>query len=114
MVRFKEFAGFVLLGTVIFILSFLGKQYVIPLMIILLGVGLGLWMIGKFYDVNSPLKKKMTIRMTALVLAGVICAFGWNLKNPIQLPWKDFTEKRLEDAIFKDGRTVLIDFTADW
>jgi thiol:disulfide interchange protein len=29
------------------------------------------------------------------------------------LPWEDFSTARLEDAKL-EGRTILVDFTADW
>ncbi len=38
MIRFKEFAGFVLLGSVIFIIYYTDKSFTIPLLVMLLGV----------------------------------------------------------------------------
>ena len=115
MVRFKEFAGFVLLGTVVFILSFMNTAYTIPTLIMLLGIALGLWMIGNMYDITTPIRHKMTVRVTAIVLTAVICTFGYSLRSTgdTELPWKPFSEERLEAAL-ADNKTVLIDFTADW
>ncbi len=115
MVRFKEFCGIVLLGTALFIVSFLNESYTIPVLVMLLGIGLGLWMIGKLYDINSTFQKKMQIRVVATVLAVGIAYFGYGIRNPgVQLPWEDFTNSRIDEAINKEHKTVLIDFTADW
>ncbi len=118
MVRFKEFSGFVLMGSVIFIIYFLDKTYTIPLLVMLLGIALGLWMIGNLYDVNSHIRHKMLVRITAGVLTLVICGVGYGLAQPIgnsadKLPWEPFSESRLNE-LRSQNRTVLIDFTADW
>ncbi|MEX0716095.1 MAG: thioredoxin family protein [Planctomycetaceae bacterium] len=117
MVRFKEFSGFVLMGTVIFIIYFLEESYRIPLLVMLLGIALGLWMIGNLYHHTSPVRHKMTIRVTALALTAGICLFGYRLAQKsdaaTELPWVAFSEQELERAR-QSGKTVLIDFTADW
>jgi suppressor for copper-sensitivity B len=115
MIRFKEFAGFVLLGSVIFIVSFTDKKYTIPLLVMLLGVALGLWMIGNLYDINSRIRHKMTVRLTALGLTALICWLGFGLtgENKHSLPWEPFSEARVA-ALLKEHKTVLIDFTAEW
>ncbi|MEQ9067955.1 MAG: hypothetical protein RLO18_14580, partial [Gimesia chilikensis] len=41
MVRFKEFSGIVLMGAVIFIISFLDESLTIPVLIMLLGITTG-------------------------------------------------------------------------
>jgi suppressor for copper-sensitivity B len=115
MIRMKEFAGFVLLGSVIFIIYYTDKRYTIPALVMLLGVALGLWMIGNLYDINSRVRHKMTVRATALFLALLICWFGYGLaaENKHRLHWEPFSESRLT-ALLKSKKTVLIDFTADW
>ena len=67
MIRFKEFAGFLLLGSVIFIIYYTDKRFTIPLLVMLLGVAVGLWMIGNLYDVNSHIRHKMAVRVVARV-----------------------------------------------
>lgn len=115
MVRLKEFAGFVLMGTVIFIVHILQDDYTIPALIMLLGIALGLWMIGNLYDINSHIRHKTTVRVSAVVLTAVICLFGFNLtlKSETELPWKPFTEAKL-NASLAENKTVLVDFSADW
>jgi thiol:disulfide interchange protein len=115
MVRFKEFSGFVLLASVIFIVSYTDKKYTIPALVMLLGVALALWMIGNLYDFNSHIRHKTTVRISALVLAAFICWIGFELagESKHRLPWEPFSESRLT-ALMKENKTVLVDFTADW
>jgi suppressor for copper-sensitivity B len=115
MIRFKEFAGFLLLGSVIFIIYYTDKRFTIPLLVMLLGIAIGLWMIGNLYDVNSHIRHKMAVRVIALVLAGGICWGGYGLagENKYKLDWQPFSESRLA-ALMKENKTVLVDFTADW
>jgi len=115
MIRLKEFAGFVLLASVIFIIYYIDKRYTIPVLVMLLGVALGLWMIGNLYDINSHIRHKTTVRVTAVILAALICWIGYGLagENKYRLPWEPFSESRLT-ALLKEKKTVLVDFTADW
>ena len=115
MIRFKEFAGFLLLGSVIFIIYYTDKRFTIPLLVMLLGIAVGLWMIGNLYDVNSHIRHKTTVRVVALLLASLICWGGFELagESKFNLDWQPFSESRLT-ALLKQNKTVLVDFTADW
>jgi cytochrome c biogenesis protein CcdA len=114
MVRLKEFAGFVLMGTVIFFVAILDESKTVPLLIMLLGIALGLWMIGNLYAVNSQIKHKNIVRGSALVLTSAICAVGYSLSLPdLELPWQPLSEEKVDVAL-ANKQTVLIDFTADW
>jgi suppressor for copper-sensitivity B len=115
MIRFKEFAGFLLLGSVIFIIYYTDKRFTIPLLVMLLGIAMGLWMIGNLYDVNSHIRHKMAVRVIALLLATLICWGGYGLagENKYTLDWQPFSESRLT-SLMKQNKMVLVDFTADW
>lgn len=117
MVRLKQFAGFVLMGTVIFFIYFLEESYTIPVLVMLLGTAMGLWMIGNLYDHSSPPRHKMTIRVIAVLLTAGIIWLGFGLAKKsddhTELPWVAFSERELQNAI-RDGKTVLVDFTAKW
>jgi thiol:disulfide interchange protein len=115
MVRFKEFSGFVLLASVIFIVSYTDKKYTIPALVMLLGVALGLWMIGNLYDINSRIRHKNSVRAAALLLTLLICWIGFSLtgESKHRLPWEPFSETRLA-ALRNQNKTVIVDFTADW
>jgi thiol:disulfide interchange protein len=137
MVRFKQFSGFVLMGTVIWLLSTIDPAMQIPTLILLLGAGLGLWMIGNLYDSASPRAAKWKVRAATLVLSLPIFAYGIHLLDrakpigkeavvletlsspdlvegrPDEMPWSPFSEERMI-ALRKSGQPMLIDFTADW
>ncbi|QDT92803.1 Thiol:disulfide interchange protein DsbD precursor [Gimesia algae] len=115
MVRFKEFSGIVLMGAVIFIISFLDESLTIPVLIMLLGITTGLWMIGSLYTHNSSIQKKMTVRVFALLFTGGICLFGYSMsqKSANELPWVQFNGAELE-KLKTENKTILIDFSAKW
>jgi cytochrome c biogenesis protein CcdA/thiol-disulfide isomerase/thioredoxin len=114
MVRFKEFSGFVLLATTVYLVSILGDRYVVPTLLMLLGMGLGLWMIGNLYNLSSTAATRWKVRFSALILTGVICGFGYKLyAGGEKLPWAEYSEESVAQAL-DEGRPVLIDFTADW
>lgn len=117
MVTFKEVCGFVLMGTVIFLMSSLKANWVLPLLILLLAIGVSLWMIGKLYSVNSTGQRRWTVRAFAALIsvAGVWIATDLADVRPgiHELPWQPFAGKAVKEEL-KRGRTVLVDFTADW
>ncbi len=114
MVRFKEFAGFVLLGTTVYLISILGQEYILPTLILLLGLGLGAWMVGNLYSLASPPAVRWRVRFLALILTGGIAGFGYQIhEGGEELPWEPFSTDALAEAL-DEGRPVLVDFTADW
>ncbi len=117
MVTFKEVCGFLMMATVIFLMSSLKATWIFPMLILLLSIGFALWMVGHLYNINSPDGRRWFVRS----LASAVCLGGWWLalgladEHPSgpQLPWKPF-KGDVVDAELKSGRTVLIDFTAQW
>ena len=114
MVTFKQVSGFVLLGTVVFLLYGLSDKYVIPTLIMLLGLGVGLWMIGNLYNLSSPKSWRIKMRVFALVVAGLISSLGYYMATAEDhLKWKPYSEETLAQKM-KEGNIVMVDFTADW
>jgi thiol:disulfide interchange protein len=117
MVTFKEVCGFILMGTVIFLMSSLKANWILPLLILLLAVGFSLWMIGQLYTINSTDRRRWTVRMLATLVSGVGCwmAIGLADEKPgtHELPWQAFDGVTLKKEL-RQGRTVFVDFTADW
>lgn len=114
MIRFKQFAGFVMLGTTVFLLSILNEAYLIPTLVMLLGVGLGVWMIGNLYDLSSPPATRWKVRFAALFVAGVLSGYGNYLASTDEtLHWEPFSPGAVADAL-NSGKPVMVDFTADW
>ncbi len=115
MERFKQFLGFVLMGTVIWLIYVLPDTYRITFMVFLLGLAIGFWMIGSMYNQASPAGQKWRIRLSALLCIGIVSTGAWYLQHGSgsHLPWEPFTERRMTELV-EEGRPVLIDFTANW
>jgi thiol:disulfide interchange protein len=114
MVHFKQFAGFILMGTVVWLMSNLKSTDIIPLLVMLLGVGVTLWMIGTVQPSPSAAKRRI-VTVGAIALGLGIGAFGYGMtvEPTHKLAWEQFSTERLNE-LRNQGKPVLIDFTADW
>jgi thiol:disulfide interchange protein len=115
MERFKQFLGFVLMGTVIWLVYVIPSTYQITFMVFLLGLAMGFWMIGSMYNAASPAAQKWRVRLCALFCVGAVSSGALVLQygSGSHLPWEPFTERRVAELL-DEGRPVLIDFTANW
>jgi thiol:disulfide interchange protein len=118
METFKQISGFVLLGTVVFILSFIEPAAVVPTILLLLGVGVACWRVSR-----TPLTAELRSRViawasaTAVVLLFVGISFGvmYRLATaPTDKSWQPFSLERLHQVAVNEGKTVLVDFSAEW
>ena len=126
---FKQVMGFFLLGTVVFLLSFLNWPYVVPTVGLLFAIWAGLWWFNR-----TPLTAPAGERWWAWLEATAFVGIAWLLLFPgldgmlpgrlgIHGLYDEMNERfvaRVGDAapvgaIELDGpRTVVVDFTADW
>lgn len=111
---FKQIMGFVLLGTVVYLLTLVKSDYVIPTLAFLFGLWAACWWIGR-----TPLYADLNKRLLAWGQAAAWAALaGWVsftllMPHAALLPWKPYS--RLELArLASEKRTVLVDFTAVW
>lgn len=138
MVTFKEIMGFILLATLIWLLSVFGTQTGIPgvtrLLFFLLALGVLAWIHGRFVTLSTAGSARLAIWGATLVAVGI--CYQQILKDAITLEpradlgrptaafqssgsgeddviWEPFTTSALEEAVSK-GQTVFIDFTAEW
>ncbi len=136
MVRFKQYAGFVLMGTVIWLMNVsLDAATHVPLLILLLGVAVFLWMIGLGTTSGKAMFGKPLVY--ASLLAAPLIAYGiYDIRStpessaearvaeltgetsgkPVdidEMPWVPFSEARMIE-LRQQGKPMLIDFTADW
>jgi thiol:disulfide interchange protein DsbD len=111
---FKQLMGFVLLFTVVFLLTFVGKDYVLPTIAMLIAIWFGCWWIGRT-PLTASLGRRLRGWSIGIASATVLGLIGFRMLLPEQteLAWEPFTPSRLE-AELAQGRTVLVDFTADW
>lgn len=127
MERVKQLMGFLLMATLLFLLSVLGAQRGLTAVIwtscFLLVVSLVCWMKGAFI---TPLASTRA-RITAVGLAFLLLALGGTyfigakfaqaklgpVATAAESDWKPFTPEKLEAELAR-GSAVFIDFTAAW
>ncbi len=140
---FKQIMGFFLLGTVVFLLSFLDWPYIVPTIGLLFAIWAGLWWFNRT-PVTAPAGEKWWAWLEATAFVGA----AWLLLFPgldgmlpgrlgIQglydemndrfltrvgaatdgsgLKWQAYTNGEDFSAIVgTEGRTIVVNFTADW
>jgi thiol:disulfide interchange protein len=121
METFKQFMGLVMLwATVVLFWLFIG-DYKVQTFAMFMALWCTCWWIGKT-PLTAELGEKLrgwTIGAAFSVAAGV-CIFtpvatdavAWVL-GTAEIAWQPFSQARL-DQLRAEGKTVLIDFTADW
>ncbi|MEX2091688.1 MAG: cytochrome c biogenesis protein CcdA [Pirellulales bacterium] len=127
METFKQLMGFVLMATVVFILSFVEPAAVVPTLLLLVGIGAACWLAAR-----TPLTAELGDRLQSWALAGAVvllaaaASFGWLYPDVMQPrysatvaaagdgPWKPFSLEALQEQSVDRGRTVLVDFSAAW
>ncbi len=78
MVTFKQVMGFVLLATVVYLMSFMPIPSVVPTTLLLLGIGVACWRLGTVVVIGSRREKLKAWADASLVTAvAAAVAFGW-------------------------------------
>jgi thiol:disulfide interchange protein len=134
METFKQLMGFVLMATVVFLLSFIKFAYVVPTVALLFGLWAACWWIGR-----TPLTAELPLRLRAWVEASAFSAAVWVVAFPginLFLPGSSgelgglagYMQTRFDRVVGQSKlplsktihdlvdakKTVLVDFTADW
>lgn len=114
METFKQLMGFVLLATVVWLLSAIHHHYFIATLSLLFGIWFACWWIGR-----TPLTASAARRQTAWIggigaatLVG-IGAFQLLASGKSVLPWQPYSPTALA-AARAEGKTVMVDFSAAW
>jgi thiol:disulfide interchange protein len=111
---FKQLMGFVLLGTIVFLLSFTNRDYIVPAFAMMVGLWMACWWIGRTPLTENLGKKLMAWGQGALVAGIVIVlAFTYLVPRNSNIPWQPFSQGELA-RLRAAGNTVLVEFTADW
>jgi len=117
MVRFRQFMGFLLMGTLLWLIWILGQMKGVDAIVQLGGalllISVLAWIKGSFWTpVSSPRSRVMAAAAmcVAVLLAAGLYRF---VTRPSQLVWEEFTKDSLQKAL-ASGRPVFVDFTADW
>jgi thiol:disulfide interchange protein len=110
----KEVLGFVMLGTVVFLFTFLQHDWFVPTFALLVGIWAACWWIGRAQEAGGG-----TIGAGRwLQAAGIIATVGllaFTFLGPVHsvIPWEPFSRERLAE-LRRRGTTVMVDFSADW
>lgn len=134
METFKQLMGFVLLGTVVFLLTFTAWPYVVPTIGLLFGLWAACWWIGRI-KITASFEAKARAWAEATAFAAVVWVLMFpgidgvvsgrftfrGLREVMQgrfdraqsAQWQPFTQENLRKAI-ASNKTVVVDFTADW
>ncbi len=114
MVRLKQLMGFLLLGTVVWLLGVLSslgeKSDGISAIWILLGVGTACWIFGTWI---TPGARRFQQALALLAMAGAIGLSLFFARPRETAGWENWTPERVA-MLRKEGKPIFIDFTADW
>ena len=127
MVHVKQFMGFLLLATLLFLLYVLGAERGLEGALwascFLLVISVACWMKGAFIVPTATVVKRsiVLVLMLALMLGGGVYFIGGKFQSTriasansqIHGDWQPFTPERLHNEL-EQGRTVFVDFTAAW
>lgn len=126
----KQFMGFVLMATGVWIIYFIEDRFRIPALALLIGLSISCWLVGRI-PFTAERQKKVRGWLWAIAVGGcAVIMFGRMVPAPVEeadngisaaslsrdspeLPWQKFSRDRL--ASFRaQKKTVFVDFTADW
>lgn len=127
MLHLKQFMGFLLLATLLFLLYVLGAQRGLEGAVwascFLLVISVACWMKGAFVSPTASAAKRslVLVFMFLLMLGGGIYFIGDKFQSAkiasadsqMHGDWQRFTPERLQTEL-EQGRTVFVDFTAAW
>ena len=119
METFKQAMGFVLLATVVYLMISLKQDMLLFTVAFLVFVALGCWWYGRFATFDKTKSKRMAHLLAALLIVagGARLAFG-SFRGMFSdrgdhIAWVTF-EPDVLLAHLEAGRSVFVDFTADW
>jgi thiol:disulfide interchange protein len=111
---FKHMMGFVMLGTIVFLFSFMDRNYLVATFAMMVGLWAGCWWIGRT-SLVEPLPRRLMAWTQGGLFAALIglSAFTWLTPHASIIPWKAFSPAELA-RLNGEGQTVMVDFTAEW
>ena len=114
METFKHMMGFVLLGTIVFLFTFMDRDYFVATFAMMIGLWAACWWIGRVSFVEPlPARLKAWAAGSAVALAVGFGAFHWLTPHESLIGWQSFSRADVQ-RLTAEGNTVLVDFTADW
>jgi len=115
MATFKEMLGFVMLGTVVYLFTFLQHDWFVPTLAFLVGLWAACWWVGRAQaKLGAGVGFGRWVQAAAFATAIGTAAFMF--LGPVRslIEWEEpFSRSRLAE-LWEDGNTVMVDFSADW
>lgn len=115
MTTFKQITGFILMATVVFLMSSFSSEprsdYLVAMMTVLLVVSFGCWWIGRTSlaaETSDQLKAWGT--GLTMIAVGSFVAFTYMVPSEYELDWQQYSKAKLGELL-DDNRLVFIDFT---
>jgi len=119
MEAFKQVMGFVLLGTTVWILSFIHWPYLVPTIGMMFGVWGACWWIQR--KAVAETKEKAWAWTEAIAFAGLVWVFMFpglfgvpGILTVMNERWEYVTEDVDRATVTPGQYTLMVDFTADW
>ena len=130
MVAFKQFLGFLLMATVVWLIFVIGNQTGVlgmtMLLILLVVLGIGAWVLGRWGSIMASRQTRLIARTAGvIIIAGGLgyilsilpTASGGGMalqaKSDSGPKWEAFSAQRVNE-LRQTGRPVFVDFTAAW
>jgi len=109
----KEVLGFVMLGTVVFLFTFLDKDYFVPTFALLVGIWAACWWVGRSQKATGVASFGRWLQGAIVTAAVGATAFVVLGPGESVIEWQPFSRARLAE-LRQRGATVMVDFSADW
>jgi thiol:disulfide interchange protein len=114
MATFKEVLGFVMLGTVVYLFTFLHHEWFVPTLAMLIGIWAGCWWVGREQERTGLAGFGRWVQAGAVAAGIAWAAFTLLAPGESVIEWQQpFSRERLA-ALRRSGATVMVDFSADW
>jgi thiol:disulfide interchange protein len=110
----KHLLGFVLLATVVYLFSTINEDYFLATLSLLFGIWFACWSIGRV-PIYAEFGEKLRGWAIGAAIAAMIGYGSFYFLTPSEsvLPWQPYSPQALALARAQ-GKTVMVDFTADW
>jgi thiol:disulfide interchange protein DsbD len=111
MLLFERIAGFLLLGTALYLLSILPAEKYLPVLCVLLLAAFCAWLWGQYGGEKAPVRRRAA---AGIICFAVLAGAAFSVLRPAPPPpqWRSFTPEFFSAQLGK--KNMLLEFTADW
>lgn len=113
METFKKIMGFIMMGTAVFLIGAIEHKLMVPVLTMLLILAFACWWMGRT-SLAAPLPERLKSWAISAAIAAFAVWFSFFFLIPQhELDYQSYSRFALEEHL-EEGRTVFVDFTADW